>query len=79
MQNRLLLYDHQFLCKAGEGLGSSPYEAPDLTRRPEGEGAKQTYLTGALVDAMHRKDMPFEVRYGSLDLHAQAVVTRLAV
>ncbi len=30
------------------------------------------------MNSMNRKDMSFEVRYGSLDLHAQPVVTRLA-
>jgi hypothetical protein len=30
------------------------------------------------MDTMDRKDMPFKVRYGSLDLNAQAVVTCLA-
>src|SRR6266850_6908120 len=31
-----------------------------------------------LVNAMDRKDMPFEVRYGRLGLNAQAIVTSLA-
>jgi len=67
-------------CHASVQPRPHPLPPPSRGRAREKEqnSSRMRLSHRPLTEAMNRKDMPFEVRYGSLNLNAQAVVTRLA-